>query len=707
MKKTFSLLLLGFLSNPAVPQPPPPVGMHDSDLRPVVFRYVSPVPLQSVSLAGTFNGWNKTADPLKLASDGKTWTLTKSLEPEVYDYKFVLNDAAKETWVTDPSATSVSDGNGNTNSRLSVNPEGYEKRPGKVGDGQITGSGVRHREGAGYVLRVDSRRVRLTLRTRRSDVQSVTLETPEGTRFPLSPALSSELFDFWRVTVPLTPGRPLRYVFRLSDGGPSRLYDKRDWLLAGTYTPKWFTFEERRFPVFKTPDWARDAVFYQIFPDRFRNGNPNNDPPGTAPWGSKPTFSNWMGGDLAGVSEKLGYLKSLGVSGIYFNPLFAARSSHGYDTDDYATVSPAFGTNEELKTLVGKAHTEGMRVILDGVFNHTSVDFKAFASLRTKGEKSPYRNWYYVSGFPIEVKDGQKNYAGWFGTPWMPKLNLSNQDARRYLLEIGQKWIREAGIDGWRLDAADEVDPAFWRDFRKAVREVKPDAYIVGECWKDASPWLGGDQWDSTMNYRWRGAVLDFFAFENKTPAEFEAALAKIREDYPPAATAVMFNMISSHDVERFRTLCKGDRQRLLRATLFQFTYPGTPCLYYGDEIGMEGGRDPDNRRAFPWKESEWDQKTLAFTRKAIRLRRDHVSLRRGEYRPFLTDNARGLFGFLRVHPKETALVVFNRSKGEQTLLLPQSPSSPKIWLTGENGAVLKGRRLLLPPGGMALAEIH
>ena len=678
-----------------------------SDVRPVTFRFVADKPLKSVLVAGTFNNWDKGKNPLQKGKDGKTWSLTLNLEPDVYPYKFILNDGTNEVWITDPKAPAMNDGNGNTNSTVTVLPDGYAKRPGKKGDGQMTGSAVRHRSEAKYVVRLNENQVRLALRTRHNDVSKVTLETQNNRRFPMTLFSSNSLFDEWRVTASLSSNGSLAYAFRLSDGGTNtRLYDAGDWLVAGTYKPKWFRFDAKRFSVFKTPDWAKDTVFYQIFPDRFRNGDPFNDPKDVVSWGAKPTFFNWMGGDLAGVSEKLGYLKTLGISGIYFNPLFDARSNHGYDTNDYAQIHPYFGTNTDLKNLVSKAHEQKIRVVLDGVFNHTSVDFAQFASLRKEGASSPYRDWYFVKGFPLEVKDGQQNYVGWFGTPWMPKLNLNNAPTRKYLLDIAKKWIVEADIDGWRLDAADEVDPGYWRDFRKVVKGAKPDAFIVGECWKDASPWLQGDQWDSTMNYRWRGAVLDFFAFGSKKPSEFEAQLTKIREDYPPSATAVMFNMISSHDVERFRTLCKGDRTRQLMATLFQLTYPGTPCLYYGDEIGMEGGRDPDNRRAFEWDDAKWDKETLLFTQQAIALRQDHVSLRRGEYRNFVQDDGRGLFGFLRVHEKETCLTVFNRSDKTQILALPASPKNAKVWITGANVATVKAGKVILPPGGMAVVGL-
>jgi glycosidase len=326
---------------------------------------------------------------------------------------------------------------------------------------------------------------------------------------------SDALFDYWRAEAAFPPDlETLRYAFRVTDGAASFLYDFRQELRPGNGVPVYFSLDLKEFPPFEAPDWARDAVFYQIFPDRFANGDPANDPPDVQPWDSKPTWFNRMGGDLAGITARLDYLRDLGVNALYLNPIFLARSNHGYDTTDYTRVDPRFGTTETLKALTAKAHLRGWHLLLDGVFNHTGVDFAGFQSLQKEGERSPYRNWYYVHGFPIEVKDGQKNYDGWYGSPWMPKLNVFNPPTRDYLLDIGTRWIREAKIDGWRLDAADEVSHDFWKTFRKSIRSADPSAFLVGEIWGDARDWLEGDQFDSVMNYRWRGAALDFFAFD-------------------------------------------------------------------------------------------------------------------------------------------------------------------------------------------------
>jgi cyclomaltodextrinase len=680
--------------------------------RPVTVRFVPTGAVRSVHVAGTFNGWSSTANALTRQTDGVTWSVTLTLEPGIYAYKFVVDGSR---WTLDPDAPHVDDGNGNLNSTLIVSPADYSRAPGRLGDGRITESGVHHDPTRAYVLRPDRGHLRLTLRTRQQDVAQTWLLLGEGKTgksatapLPLVRARSDALYDYWVGSVAAPPSGQLRYAFRLQDGAAQRLYDHRGHLMASSAPPQWFELNPADFPPFEIPDWARDAVFYQIFPDRFANGDPSNDPKDVQPWGSPPTPFNRMGGDLEGVAQKLGYLQELGINALYFNPIFTARSNHGYDTTDYHSVDPRLGSTAVLKSLVARAHLRRWHVILDGVFNHTGVDFAGFQSLQKEGASSPYRDWYFVRGFPVQVRDGQTNYAGWYGSPWMPKLNVDNPATRDYLLDISTRWIRETGIDGWRLDAADEVSQDFWRAFRKAVRKADPNAFLVGEIWGNASDWLQGDQFDSVMNYRWRGAVLDFFALDKLSPGKFDARLSRLRETYLPAVTPVLFNMLDSHDTERIKTLCKGDRTREEQAVLFQMTYPGTPCIYYGDEVGMEGGRDPDNRRAMLWDKTQWDTSLLAFYKRLLTLRRDHGVLRRGDYRTILADDKTGVFAFRRDYGKEHVLVVFNRSSQAQKCALPLSQigTGPfSDWLG--NGVKLQkqgGQTLLsLPARGVAL----
>ncbi|HEY0867404.1 MAG TPA: glycoside hydrolase family 13 protein, partial [Fimbriimonas sp.] len=411
---------------------------------------------------------------------------------------------------------------------------------------------------------------------------------------------------------------------------------------------------------------VRDAVFYQIFPERFANGDPANDGPDVQPWGTRPTPQTWrirLGGDLAGIRRHLDHLTELGVSGLYLNPVFDSLHNHAYDTSDYLKVDPRFGTNDDLKALVKDAHRSGIKVMLDAVFNHSSPEFFAFRDVRQNGLKSKYRDWFFLMGEPVVVEEGQKTYRTFAGVPTMPKLNQDNPPTRDYFLDVGTRWIKEADIDGWRLDVADEVSQHFWRRFRTEVKRAKKDAYILGEVWGDAHEYLQGDQHDAVMNYRWRKAVLDFLAYRTTTPTQFDRALRLIREDYPSATLHSMFNLLGSHDTERLRTVMKGDRKRERLAILLQFAYPGVPSIYYGDEIGMEGGKEPLSRGPMVWDRSKWDEGLFEFYKEMIRLRKDNAALRRGSYQTLVADDQNGVFAFERSLGLEKVRIYLNASE--------------------------------------------
>lgn len=419
------------------------------------------------------------------------------------------------------------------------------------------------------------------------------------------------------------------------------------------------------------PRWAKDAIFYQIFPERFANGDPSNDPEGTMPWGSKPTFDNFMGGDLRGIRKNLDHLQSLGVTAIYLNPIFAARSNHKYDTSDYMKIDPAFGTLQDFKDLVAEVHRRGMKIILDGVFNHTGDHHFAFEDASASGKVSPYWTWYNFYGYPVVYKP-KPNYDTWWGFGSLPKLNYDNPAVADYILNTVVEYWGRQGIDGWRLDVPNEIHkPGFWEAFRKKVRSINPDAYIVGEIWDDPTYWLGGDKFDATMNYPLRAEILAFVADRKRNVDEFDRALARQREGQG-AATNGMFNILGSHDTERIRTLMGNDPVRHRVAALLQMTYPGAPVVYYGDEYGMQGGKDPDDRRCFDWTRQSWDHDTLAFYKKLIAIRKAHPSLRDGWFHTVMRHNDKGLYAYFREsYGKDGILVVVNNGRSPQDVTLP------------------------------------
>lgn len=435
----------------------------------------------------------------------------------------------------------------------------------------------------------------------------------------------------------------------------------------------------------QTPDWVKHAIFYQIFPDRFANGDPRNDPENAQPWGSTPTPHNFMGGDLQGIIDRLDYLQGLGINALYLNPIFLASSNHKYNASDYFQIDPHFGDLTTFQALLKESHARGIKIVLDGVFNHCGRGFFAFNDLLENGEHSPYRQWFHIKGFPLHPYDGKKpaNYECWWGIRSLPKFNTDHPPVRRYLLDIARYWL-EQGIDGWRLDVPNEIDdPDFWREFRAVVKQTNPEAYIVGEIWRDASAWLQGDQFDAVMNYLFRDLCVGFFAQSQLTATQFLRRLDRLMKKYLEPITQAQLNLLGSHDTERFLTLCGGDRQRAQLAYLTLMTIPGAPCIYYGDEIGMEGGKDPDCRRCFPWNKKQWNRPLQEFIRSLIALRNQHAALRDGAFIPLYSNNEAGIAAYARQNESERFLIIFNNSDARWQGSLPMKKLEPlpKTWV--------------------------
>jgi glycosidase len=409
-------------------------------------------------------------------------------------------------------------------------------------------------------------------------------------------------------------------------------------------------------------------VFYQIFPERFANGDKRNDPPGSQPWGSQPTIDNYMGGDLDGVTQHLDHLQKLGITAIYFNPIFTSDSNHKYHTTDYMHVDPHFGGDAAFKRLLTAAHKRNIKVLLDGVFNHTGDSHPFFLEASKNGPKGKYWDWYKIEGLPI-VKQPKPNYEAWWGLPSLPKLQVAKNPAvASYIYAVEEHWLR-MGIDGWRLDVPNEIDSdAFWQGFRKRAHAINPQAYIVGEIWDPADRWLQGDQFDAVMNYQWRDAALKFFISDAMKAGSFDAALEGLRKRYHPAVTQAMFNVLDSHDTSRLLTDAGGDVSRQKLAALFQLTYVGAPCIYYGDEIGLQGGKDPDDRRCMPWDSRTWNQDLLGFYRTVIAARKQHGALRTGSFTTLYKGDEDGVYAYSRALGGDHAIVVLNNSAQQRTV---------------------------------------
>ncbi len=479
-----------------------------------------------------------------------------------------------------------------------------------------------------------------------------------------------------------------------------------------------------------TPEWVRDAVFYQIFPDRFAAGKSVPKPHNLEPWGSAPTPRGFQGGDLLGIAEHLDYLTDLGVTALYLNPIFTSASNHRYHTHDYYQVDPLLGGNQALDFLLRQAHRRGMRIILDGVFNHTGRSFHQFSSILENGLKSPYLDWFHVESWPLRPygpPDLPAGYASWWDNRELPKLNTYTAAVREFLWDVGQYWV-ERGVDGWRLDVPNEIDDdAFWREFRCRVKSVNPDAYIVGEIWGDARRWLRGDQFDAVTNYLFTRAALGFFAasgkgidedvmrgsgLENLVPLDavgFSRSIEELLKLYPWTVTLSQLNLLGSHDMPRLLSVARGDESAVRLAVLFQMTFPGAPCIYYGDEIGLEGAQDPDCRRAFPWDREAWNHDLHTYVRRCIALHHAHPVLRRGDFQTlYATGNT---LAYARRLDEEIAIIAINAGHEEVTIDLPTSipPLMDGACVFGSTPQLLEGqiRRWRLPPraGDVLLAS--
>lgn len=476
-----------------------------------------------------------------------------------------------------------------------------------------------------------------------------------------------------------------------------------------------------------TPAWVRDAVFYQIFPDRFAKSALVRKPRNLQDWDATPTFHAYKGGDLMGVVEHLDYLIDLGINAIYFNPVFQSASNHRYHTYDYYNVDPMLGGNAALRTLLDEAHARGIRIVLDGVFNHASRGFFQFHDIMENGHFSPYIDWFKIDRWPLNAynEHEEPNYEAWWNLHALPKFNVSNPDVREFLMGVAEHWIR-FGIDGWRLDVPAEIkDDTFWQEFRRRVKAINPEAYIVGEIWHDSRHWLKGDQFDAVMNYLLTKLCIEFFIAGDMDPSlvkgtslwpvrdigahEFALEIEALLKLYPPEVTAVQLNLLDSHDTARFITMANGDWSALGMATLFEMVYPGAPCIYYGDEIGIAGGRDPLCRGGFPWETERWNTDLRDFFKKAVALRHNHPALRHGAYNTLYAQGS--LYAIARTLPDDRLVVIFNvgtEATGANIPtggLLPDDATLIEAW-TGERYAVGTGEITLQVPARSALVLI-
>lgn len=529
---------------------------------------------------------------------------------------------------------------------------------------------LQHIQKSNYAYGINEKELCIRLRTAKGDMSNVEIiyadkfdmEHPETKE--MNKILSDALYDYYEVQVGLEQNRYV-YYFKLYNGDESVYFGENgveESLDQNTIHYSVFQFPYlHKVDLHTIPEWSKTAIFYQIFVERFFDGDKSNNPANLTSWGELPGYKSYYGGDLRGIIQKLDYLEDLGITALYLTPVFSANTNHKYDTKDYMQIDPEFGTKEELKELVEEAHKRGIRVVLDAVFNHSGYYFAPFQDVLQKGNKSAYFNWFHIQGEQITTKPA--NYLRFAFSDNMPKLNTHNEELQKYLLDVATYWIKECDIDGWRLDVSDEIDHAFWRTFRKAVKEVKEDALILGENWHDAYAWLQGDQYDGVMNYAITKSCLDFFAYDKIDAEAFANSLSNVLMRNTEHANYCMLNMLDSHDTARMLTLCKGNKEKVKAALTFLMTFVGMPCTFYGTEIAMEGKDDPDCRRTFDWNKENWDMIFYNYYKKIIAIRKQHPALSTGKVK---FHYEKDLFVMERYLDNERIIVVINQSDEER-----------------------------------------
>ncbi|HAQ5688886.1 alpha amylase [Enterococcus faecium] len=547
---------------------------------------------------------------------------------------------------------------------------------------------IYHRPESEYAFLYTNTRFRIRLRTRKNDIKKVyvlcgdpytiTTEKWYQKQRPMKKCLSTNVHDYWEIEV-TSETRRLQYAFHVvgEDNtdcfyGDQGIFPYRENVITepNFYFRIPYFHQIDRFTI---PEWVKETVWYQIFPERFANGDKANDPEHTLPWGSKdPDREDFFGGDLQGVRDHLDYLTDLGVNGIYFCPIFKATSNHKYDTIDYYEVDPAFGDKKLLKNLIDEAHKRGIRIMFDAVFNHMGVHSPQWQDVLKNGEKSIYKDWFHIRFFPVDsyqmtdLPETAENipYDTFAFTPFMPKLNTANPEVQKYLLDIATYWIKEFDIDEWRLDVANEVDHHFWKKFREAVTEIKPDIYILGEIWHSSQAWLQGDEFHAVMNYAFTDSIKDYFAKKKITASQMVSGMNHQQMLYRDQVNEGTFNLLDSHDTARILTLCQGNKELMKSVMAFMFLQKGSPCIYYGTEIGMTGEDDPDCRKCMIWEKEEQDLELFGFIKELVSLRKQLSKIiSEGSTQWLIVYDREDKLYFTRELEGQIIYVYFNQSK--------------------------------------------
>lgn len=540
-------------------------------------------------------------------------------------------------------------------------------------------SAVLHIPMSQYAFAAAEDRFVIRLRTAKGDLDQCVLfygdracsaSPVQFTKKDMEKRYEDESFTFYEVTIAPCPVR-ICYYFQLVKGGERHYYyaDAFHEELPDLVMPDGFVIEGRseyyqypyilRSEVQRLPAWFREAVVYNIFPDSFADGAGCLSEKGREVREADGMVSrSRLGGTIRGILENLDYICDLGFNCLYLNPIFCAGEYHKYDIFDYFHVDPCMGTDDDFHSLVEEVHARGMHIIIDGVFNHCSWYFPQFADVVEKGEASPYKDWFYDLAFPVrrpDTEDEVPGYACFAYERKMPKLNTANPQVQEYFAKVGRYWVETFQVDGWRLDVANEVDKNFWRNFRAAVRAADPEAVLIGEVWENAEVWLKGDMFDSVMNYDFRKHCRDFFALRKTKADGFAWGMTDMFLRYPEQVSYGQLNLLDSHDVPRFYSLCGEDQECWQAAFLYLCMAPGVPSVFYGDERGISGIRENEYRRGMPWEQEH--MQTREFVRKTIAIRRQWINPE-AKWQVLVADAQKNLLVFERVGKSRVRVLI-------------------------------------------------
>lgn len=524
-----------------------------------------------------------------------------------------------------------------------------------------------------YAYALDDKRVVFRIRTERDDIASCTLYYGDRAcrnnpvdfySIEMKKVAYSKLFDWYEVEFESKYNRICYYFQIVDNNGESTLYygdvfEKERSINRSEYFQLPYNHRSDRVEI---PSWAKDAVVYNIFPDSFATGKGFISLEETSVCCNGYKSKGLNGGTIKGIRENLDYIEELGFNTIYLNPIFTAGEYHKYDTIDYFHVDPVFGSDEEFKALVDDIHRRGMRIIIDGVFNHSGWHFFAFEDVKKNGRESKYWTWFHRLEDPVVVPETWEEYPKYecFGYErMMPKLASDNPSVQEYFINVGKYWIEKYDIDGWRLDVASEVCDSFWINFRREIKSIKRDCLLIGEVWESAGHWLDGKIFDSTMNYDFRRHLLRYFALEDIDTEEFNSRVTNMLMRYRRQVMLSQLNLLDSHDVSRFLSICNGDERKMELAVVFLMTFPGMPCVFYGDELGVVGEEEGEYRKAMPWKSERGDLYNIY--KELIRVRNSEKALRSGS---FVVERIteEGVYIYRRRNEDSSIRVIINRT---------------------------------------------